>query len=126
MIRSHRARACAAAGAFALLALGAPAARADALRLVPLAGLQTTLGRLDLNLYCQARPEGLEVVATASDGEAGTAIRFAAVLADGQSAVVSVPRGPGEPAEEIVLRRAGGRVEVVGAGLAAPRHLAAN
>lgn len=62
-----------------------------------------------VSVYYTAEPNGFRVVATASDMKAaeGGVIRFITMLQDGQTAVVSVPGGVGEPAQELVFARIG-------------------
>jgi len=97
------------AGAF-LGALGtATVARAEVIP--PDAGLQAVLGAVHVTVYYHPVKSGYQVVTTASTDQADSVIRFVSTLAPGQDATISVPRGPGEPALELHLRRVGDRVE---------------
>jgi hypothetical protein len=98
-----------AAGAF-LGALGtATAAQAEVIP--PDAGLQAVLGAVNVTVYYHPVKAGYQVVTTASTDQADSVIRFVSTLAPGQDAVISVPRGVGQPALELHLRRVGDRME---------------
>jgi hypothetical protein len=97
------------AGAF-LGAFGiANVARAEVIP--PDAGLQAVLGAVNVTVYYHPVKAGYEVVTTASTDQPDSAIRFISTLAPGQDAVISVPRGVGESALELHLRRVGNRLE---------------
>ena len=59
-------------------------------------------------------PDGLHVAVTAQQGmtEKAPVERFETVLAAGQSAAISIPRGAGEAPTRIVLSNAGGHLHV--------------
>jgi hypothetical protein len=92
-------------GAFSV----ATAARADIV--VPDAGLQAALGAVNVTIYYHPLAAGYQVVTTASTDQPDSVIRFVSTLMPGQDAIISVPRGVGEPALEIHLRRVGDRLE---------------
>ena len=69
------------------------AAHADALR--PTEGRRIDLGALSGVAYYTVERDGFRVVATFAEGEAGTPVRVEAMLAAGQSIVLSVPRAAG-------------------------------
>jgi hypothetical protein len=94
-------------GAFGL------AAGARAEDVSPNGGLQAKLGAMNVSIYYQPTDAGYQVVTTASTEAPDSAIRFIATLAPGQDAVVSVPRGAGQTALELHLRRVGDRVELI-------------
>ena len=77
----------------------------------PDAGLQAVLGAVNVTVYYHPVNAGYEVVTTASTDRPDSAIRFVSTLAPGQDAVISVPRGVGEAALELHLRRVGDRLE---------------
>ncbi len=77
----------------------------------PDAGLQAVLGAVNVTVYYHPVKSGYEVVTTASTDQSGSTIRFISTLTPGQDATISVPRGVGEPALELHLRRVGNRVE---------------
>jgi hypothetical protein len=92
-------------GAFSV----ATAARADIV--APDAGLQAALGAVNVTIYYHPLAAGYQVVTTASTDQPDSVIRFVSTLMPGQDAIISVPRGVGEPALEIHLRRVGDRLE---------------
>src|SRR5215470_591858 len=79
------------AAAFGIAAL-APA-RADGLR--PMEGKSIDLGGISGIAYYTVERDGFHVVATLAQGEVGTPIRVVAVLAPGQSLVLSTPHNVG-------------------------------
>lgn len=85
-------------------------ARADVIS--PDTGLSVTLGKMTVFIYYHPTKTGYQVVTTASNEDPDSIIRFVATLAPGQDAVVSVPRGLGEPALQVRLHRVGDQVEV--------------
>jgi hypothetical protein len=87
------------------------AATAQAEVISPDAGLQAVLGAVNVTVYYHPVKSGYQVVTTASTEQADSVIRFVSTLAPGQDAIISVPRGVGEPALELHLRRVGDRVE---------------
>jgi hypothetical protein len=79
------------AAAFTLASLGA--AHADVLR--PIEAKSIDLGEVSGVAYYTVERDGFHVVTTLAQGEAGTPIRVAFVLAPGQSVVLSTPRQAG-------------------------------
>ncbi len=77
----------------------------------PDAGFQAVLGAINVTVYYHPVKSGYEVVTTASTDQSDSTIRFISTLAPGQDATISVPRGVGESALELHLRRIGDRVE---------------
>jgi hypothetical protein len=59
-------------------------------------------------------PDGVHVVVTMQQGvrEKAAVERFETVLAAGQSAAFSVPRGASEASERVVLTNAGGHLQI--------------
>jgi hypothetical protein len=62
--------------------------------------------------YYTVEPDGLRVVATLAEGEDGTPVRVEALLAAGQSVVISSPREAGAPASRVEIARTGDQVQV--------------
>ena len=102
--------------AFLAALLIAGSAHADGLK--PVEGRSFTLGRLTGVVYYTAEGAFYRVVATMTDGADGTVVRFVAILAPGQSATLSTPRGAGEPAIEVRLVRHGDALFIDGGGQA--------
>jgi len=92
-------------GAFALR----PAAAEE---IPPGAGLTATLDAVHVSVTYLPAATGYETVVTAGTEEPGGIVRFVSTLTPGQETVVSVPRGPGQPALELRLRRIGDRLEL--------------
>lgn len=90
--------------------LGASAAAAEVVP--PGAGLTETLGAVNVSVFYWPVAAGYETVVTAGTEEPDSAVRFVWTLAPGQAAVVSVPRGPGQPALELRLLHIGDRLEL--------------
>ncbi len=64
------------------------------------------LGAVSGVVYYTAEPDGFRVVATlAQGGEDSVPVRVEAVLAPGQSLVLSTPRGAGEAPEAVQISR---------------------
>jgi hypothetical protein len=65
-------------------------------------------------VYYTAAPDGFHVVVTTQQGltDQAAVARFEAVLAAGQSAAVSFPRGAGEAPARIVLSNAGDHLHI--------------
>jgi hypothetical protein len=97
------------AGAF--LGAFSVAIAAQAEIVAPDAGLQATLGAVNVTVYYHPVASGYQVVTTASTDQPDSVIRFVSTLVPGQDTIISVPRGIGEPALEIHLRRVGDRLE---------------
>lgn len=89
------------AAALALASVGA--AHADGLR--PIQGQSIDLGTMTGIAYYTAEHDGFRVVATLSEGDDGTPVRFEAVLAPGQRVVLSTPRGLGLVSEAVEISR---------------------
>ena len=96
------------AAAFALASIGAT--HADGLR--PIEGRSIDLGKLSGVAYYTVEREGFRVVATLSEGEAGTPVRVEVVLAPGQSVVLSTPRAWGVAPNTVEIVRRDGEVLV--------------
>nr|WP_294560765.1 hypothetical protein [uncultured Rhodopila sp.] len=77
----------------------------------PDAGLQAVLGAVNVTVYYHPVKAGYEVVTTASTDQSDSTIRFVSTLAPGQDTVISVPRGVGQAALELHLRRVGDHLE---------------
>jgi hypothetical protein len=97
------------AGAFLGAITIATTVRAEVV--APDTGLQAALGAVNITIYYHPVAAGYQVVTTASTDQPDSVIRFVSTLAPGQDAIISVPRGVGEPALEIRLRRVGDRLE---------------
>jgi hypothetical protein len=95
-----------AAAAFAV----AGAVAAQAADIAAMTGHMTKLGAdCSALVYYTAAPDGFHVVVTTQQGltDQAAVARFETVLAGGQSAAVSFPRGPGEAPAQVVLNNAG-------------------
>jgi hypothetical protein len=79
------------------------AAHADGLR--PQQAQSIDLGELSGVAYYTVERNGFRVVATLAQGDTGTPVRFEAVLASGQSVVLSTPRAVGIPADAVEISR---------------------
>ncbi|MFE1599380.1 hypothetical protein [Methylobacterium sp. ID0610] len=77
-------------------------ARATSIDLGPLAGVA----------YYTVEPKGYHVVVTLAPRAAAPALRFEAVLAEGQGVTVSTPRQTGAEARSVAIRRDGDAVSV--------------
>jgi hypothetical protein len=62
--------------------------------------------------YYTVEKEGLRIVATVAQGEAGTPIRFVATLLPGQRTVLSVPGAVGQVEQAVELLRVDDRVSI--------------
>jgi MaoC like domain len=98
--------------AAAFVVAGAAAQAAD---IAPVTGDWTKLGtdRSALVYYID-EPDGFHVVVTTQQGltDRAAVVRFETVLAAGQSAAVSVPRGVGEEPARIVFSNAGDHLHI--------------
>ena len=92
------------AAAFTLASIGA--AHANELR--PVEGRSIELGQISGVAYYTVEPD----VATLAQGETGTPVRFEAVLAPGQSVVLSTPREAGVAPSAVQISRQSDRVLV--------------
>lgn len=91
-----------AAGLIATLAL-IGAAQAEELR--PSRARSIELGDTTGIAYYTVSDDGFRVVATLAAGEAGVPVRLTAILASGQSIVLSVPQAINEVSREVEIRR---------------------
>jgi predicted aconitase len=89
------------AAAFALAVIGA--AHADEIR--PIEGRRINLGEVSGVVYYTVERDGFRIVATLGQGETGTPLRIEAILAPGQSVVLSIPREVGVPPDAVEIRR---------------------
>jgi hypothetical protein len=94
------------AAAFTLAAFGA----ASANELRPIEGRGIDLGAVSGVAYYTVERDGFRVVATFAQGETGTPVRFEAVLAPGQSVVLSTPREAGAAPRAVQISRQNDRV----------------
>jgi hypothetical protein len=81
--------------------------------LEPLRPQSIDLGEVSGVAYYTVERDGFHVVATLGEGEAGTSVRFQAVLVPGQSVVLSIPRAVGAAPVVVELDRLGDDVFVV-------------
>jgi hypothetical protein len=96
------------AGILTLAVLGS--AHADSAR--PIEARSVDLGEMYGVAYYTVEREGFRVVTTLAQGEVGTPVRVVAVLAPGQSVVLSTPREAGVAPVEVEISRRGDRVLV--------------
>ena len=89
----------------AALALATLSGVAHADGLQPVESRNINLGEVSGIAYYTVERDGFRVVATLAQGEAATPVRFEAVLAPGQSVVLSTPRGVGAAADAIEIGR---------------------
>jgi hypothetical protein len=93
----------------------AGAVTAQAGDIAPVTGHWTTLGadRSALVYYID-EPDGFHVVVTTQQGRTSRAVveRFETVLAAGQSAAVSIPRGAGQAPVRMLLSNAGDHLNI--------------
>jgi hypothetical protein len=83
--------------------------------IAPVTGHWTKLGeRFSALVYYIDEPDGFHVVVTTQQGAKDKAAveRFETVLAEGQSAAVSIPRAAGEAPARVVLSNAGGHLHI--------------
>ena len=97
--------------AFAAALLLAPVT-ASAQELREIQNYSVHLGAVSGSVYFDRIGGDSRLVATLSGGPDATPIRVVTSLLVGQSAVVSVPQGPGEAALEVTFTRSGSRVLV--------------
>ncbi len=91
------------AAALALASTG-PAAHAEGLQ--PAQGQHIDLGAVSGIAYYTVERDGFRVVATlAQEGQDGAPVRVEAVLAPGQSLMLSTPRGVGTPPYAVEISR---------------------
>ena len=103
-----------AAAAFAF-ALSIGVAHAEGLQ--PIEGRSIHLGEVSGVAYYTVERDGFRLVATLAQGEAGTPVRIEAILASGQSLVLSTPRESGTAPNAIEISRRGDQVLVHKAAL---------
>jgi hypothetical protein len=96
------------ASVFTLASIGA--AHADELR--PIEGRSIDLGEVSGVAYYTVERDGFRVVATLAQGETGTPVQFEAVLAPGQSVVLSTPREVGVVPSAVQITRQNDQVLV--------------
>lgn len=96
--------------AAAAFALSIGVAHADGLR--PIQGQSIHLGDVSGVAYYTVEPGGFRLVATLAQGEAGTPVRIEAILASGQSVVLSTPREAGTGRNAVEISRHGDQVLV--------------
>ncbi|HLY56454.1 MAG TPA: hypothetical protein VKS60_12910 [Stellaceae bacterium] len=99
---------------FVLAAAGA--AQAETVK--PVAAQPINLGGVTGIAYYTVEPNGYRVVATLGARDEATAVRLDVTLGEGQSVVLSSPRGVGETAETVTLAREAGRIVVYEQGAA--------
>jgi hypothetical protein len=95
--------------AFTLASVGTGHA-ADAVK--PIEGRSIDLGEVSGVAYYTVEREGFRVVTTLTQGEAGTPVRVVAVLAPGQSVILSTPLEAGtveitRQADTVLVRKTG-------------------
>ena len=87
----------------------------------PIQAQRVEFGAVSGVAYYTVERDGLRVVATLAQtdarGEAGTPVRVEAVLAPGQSVMLSAPRAAGTAPDAVTLVRQGDRVFVRGAAV---------
>jgi len=94
----------------AAFALSIGVAHADGLR--PIEGQSIRLGEVSGVAYYTVERDGFRLVATLAQGEAGTPVRIEAVLASGQSLVLSAPSEAGATPNAVEISRHGDQVLV--------------
>ena len=102
------------APAFAF-ALSIGVAHAEPLQ--PLEGQSIRLGEVSGVAYYTVEHDGFRLVATLAHGEGGTPVRIDALLASGQSLVLSTPREAGTAPNAVEISRRGDQVLVHQAAL---------
>ena len=93
-------------------ALASITAAASAQPLAPIQNASIDLGSTRGSAYYVVASDGYHIVATLQSGFASTPIRFNTVLADGQSASVSIPGPRGTTATEVTFTRAANLLKV--------------
>ena len=91
--------------AAALALVPVTATHADELR--PIEARNISVGDASGIAFYTVERDGLRVVATFAEGEAGTPFRIEAVLAPGQSLLFSTPREAGAAADSVEFTRRG-------------------
>lgn len=85
---------------------------ASAQDLRPIENYSVHLGSVSGSVYFDKTDGDPQLVATLSGGPDATPVRIMTTLAAGQSTIVSVPRGPAEPALEVKFIRRGDHIVV--------------
>ena len=96
--------------ALAFVAALLPVGIGQADELHPVQGGSLHLGADDGSIYYTVEPDGYRLVVTVTATPAEAPIRFVATLQSVQSVVLSVARAPGEPPNEVLIRRIGDRL----------------
>ncbi|NGN44637.1 hypothetical protein G6N74_26610 [Mesorhizobium sp. CGMCC 1.15528] len=99
-----------------VVTFGLAASSAHAGELSAMAGESIHIGGLHGVFYYTDENDGYRVIATIAEGEAGVPVRFAATLAEGQSATISVPGKFGGPGQSFEMSRSGDKLVVTRAG----------
>ena len=92
---------------------------AHAAELKPFEAKSLRLGDYTGVAYYTVEKDGYRVITTLAAGKSGTPIRMVATLVQGQTAMISVPRGVGEKSLEVEVARIGDRVVVSGSAVIA-------
>jgi hypothetical protein len=80
--------------------------------LSPMQATKISLGDFNGVAYYTVEKDGLHIVATMAQGEAGTPIRFVATLSPGQKTLVSVAGGVGQVEQAVEFVRVGDRISI--------------
>lgn len=94
--------------------------------LLPMQATKISLGDFNGVGYYTVEKDGLRIVATMAQGEAGTPIRFVATLIPGQKTLLSVPGVVGQAEQVVELVRVDDRVAISLAAAAAAPNSANN
>jgi hypothetical protein len=94
--------------------------------LLPMQATKISLGDFNGVAYYTVEKDGLRIVATMAQGEAGTPIRFVATLIPGQKTLLSVPGVVGQAEQVVELVRVDDRVAISLAAAAAAPNSANN
>jgi hypothetical protein len=92
---------------------------AHAAELKPFEAKSLRLGDYTGVAYYTVEKDGYRVITSLAAGESGTPIRMVATLVQGQTAMISVPRGVGDNSLEVEIARIGDRVVVSGSAVIA-------
>src|SRR5262249_29881486 len=87
----------------------------EAADIAPMTAHWTKLGEhFSALVYYIDEPDGFHVVVTTQQGarDKAAVARFETVLAEGQSAAISIPRAAGEAQTQIVFSKAGGQLHI--------------
>ena len=102
----------------ALATFGLAASPLQAGELTAMTGGSVDLGGFHGIVYYTSEEDGYRVVATFANDEAGSPMRFSTVLAEDQSATISVPGKAGEEARSLRISRSGDKLLLTEAGRA--------